>query len=85
MKLAWLSEGGYTGKIPREQTVNAGVLWAWMVNLETDHYPILGFDHAPTNGYDYVILQVPKTPGVREQFGYTKICLYNGNSGIIMF
>ena len=67
MKLAWLREGGYTGKVPREQTTNAGVLWAWMANLQTDHYPILDFNHAPTNGYDYVILQVPKTPGVRER------------------
>jgi len=67
MKIAWLSEGGYTGIVPRKQTVNAGVLWAWMANLESYHYPILDFSHAPTNGYDYVILQVPKTPGVREQ------------------
>tara|TARA_R110001592_G_scaffold3996_8_gene22609 strand:+ start:3545 stop:4528 length:984 start_codon:yes stop_codon:yes gene_type:complete len=67
MKIAWLSEGGYTGKVPREQTANAGVLWAWMANLQTDHYPILNFEHAPTNSYDYLILQVPKTPGVREQ------------------
>ena len=65
MKLAWLSEGGYSGKVPREQTANAGVLWAWMSNLEVDHYPILNFEHAPTNGYDYLILQVPKTPQVR--------------------
>jgi len=43
MKLAWLSEGGYTGKVSREQTANAGVLWAWMSNLEIDHYPILNF------------------------------------------
>ena len=67
MKIAWLSEGGYTGKVPREQTVNAGVLWAWMSNLQCDHYPILDFNHAPTNEYDYLILQVPKTPGIREQ------------------
>lgn len=66
-KIAWLSEGGYTGVIPREQTINAGVLWAWMSNLESHHYPILNFNHAPTDGYDYVILQVPKTVGVREQ------------------
>ena len=65
MKLAWLSEGGYSGKVPREQTANAGVLWAWMSNLEVDHYPILNFEHAPTDGYDYLILQVPKTPQVR--------------------
>ena len=65
MKLAWLSEGGYTGKVPREQTANAGVLWAWMSNLEVDHFPILNFKHAPTDGYDYLILQVPKTPEVR--------------------
>ena len=66
MKLAWLSEGGYSGKVPREQTANAGVLWAWMSNLEVDHFPILDFKHAPTSGYDYLILQVPKTPHVRE-------------------
>ena len=65
MKLAWLSEGGYTGKVPREQTANAGVLWAWMSNLEVDHFPILNFEHAPTDGYDYLILQIPKTPEVR--------------------
>ena len=67
MKLAWLSEGGYTGKVPREQTANAGVLWAWMSNLEVDHYPILNFEHAPTDGYDYLILQVPKTLHIRTE------------------
>ena len=66
MKLAWLSEGGYTGRIPREQTANAGVLWAWMSNLEVEHYHILSFEQAPTDAYDYLILQVPKTPHVRE-------------------
>ena len=65
MKLAWLSEGGYSGKVPREQTANAGVLWAWMANLEVDHFPILNFEHAPDNSYDYLILQIPKTPEVR--------------------
>jgi hypothetical protein len=67
MKLAWLSEGGYTGKVPREQTANAGVLWAWMSNLEVEHYPILNFEHAPTNGYDYLILQIPKTLHIRTE------------------
>ena len=67
MKLAWLSEGGYTGKVPREQTANAGVLWAWMSNLEVDHYPILNFEHAPTDGYDYLILQIPKTLHIRTE------------------
>ena len=66
MKIAWLSEGGYTGKVPREQTVNAGVLWAWMSNLEVDHYPLIDFSHAPTDGYEYLILQIPKTLHVRE-------------------
>ena len=67
MKLAWLSEGGYTGKVPREQTANAGVLWAWMSNLEVEHYPILNFEHAPTDGYDYLILQIPKTLHIRTK------------------
>ena len=67
MKLAWLSEGGYTGKVPREQTANAGVLWAWMSNLEVEHYPILNFEHAPTDGYDYLILQIPKTLHMRTE------------------
>ena len=66
MKIAWLSEGGYTGKVPRQATGNAGVLWAWMSNLEVDHYPILNFEKAPTDGYEYLILQVPKTPEIRE-------------------
>ena len=65
MRLAWLSEGGYTGKVPRELTAIAGVLWAWMANLEVDHFPILNFEQAPTDGYDYLILLVPKTPEVR--------------------
>tara|TARA_R100000008_G_scaffold80301_1_gene62602 strand:- start:857 stop:1843 length:987 start_codon:yes stop_codon:yes gene_type:complete len=67
VKLAWLSEGGYTGKVPREQTANAGVLWAWMSNLEVEHYPILNFEHAPTDGYDYLILQIPKTLHIRTE------------------
>lgn len=67
MKIAWLSEGGYIGKVPREATANAGVLWAWMTSLEVDHYPILNFTSAPTDGYDYLILQIPKTTHVREK------------------
>ena len=65
MKIAAFTEGGYTGKVPRQATANAGVLWAWMSNLEVDHYPILNFETAPTDGYEYLILQVPKTPEVR--------------------
>jgi len=67
MKIAWLSEGGYIGKVPREATANAGVLWAWMSNLQVDHYPLLDFSNAPTNAYDYLILQIPKTPEIRKQ------------------
>ena len=67
MKIAWLSEGGYVGKVPREATANAGVLWAWMSNLQVDHYALLDFSHAPTGGYEYLILQIPKTPEIRKQ------------------
>ena len=67
MKIAWLSEGGYVGKVPREATANAGVLWAWMSNLQVDHYPLLDFSQAPTGGYEYLILQIPKTPEIRKQ------------------
>ena len=37
-----------------------------MSNLQVDHFPILNFEHAPTNGYEYLILQVPKTQHIRD-------------------
>ena len=58
MKIAFFTEGGYLGKVPRDNP-NMRTEMAWMCALEADHYNIHGGN---INGeYDLAICIIPKT------------------------
>lgn len=57
MKIAFLSEMGFTGKVP-ETHLNARTEFAWMIALNADHYNILDFSNV--KDYDWVMLILPK-------------------------
>lgn len=59
MKIAFLSQMGFTGKIPRNHP-NMRTEFAQMCALGADHYPLLAVDQI-TEKYDHVILLIPKT------------------------
>ena len=54
MKIAFLTEMGFTGKIPKEHP-NMRTEFAWMHALDADHYNI----HSPIEGYDVVFVIFP--------------------------
>ena len=64
MKIALLSQMGFTGKIPRNHP-NMRTEFAQMCALGTDHYPLYDVDKIP-EGYDHVILMIPKTQQDRD-------------------
>lgn len=55
MKIAFLTEMGFTGKVPADHP-NMRTEFAWMYALDADHYNI----HTPIEGYDVVIVIFPK-------------------------
>jgi hypothetical protein len=57
MKSAFLTEMGFTGKIPREHT-NMRTEFAWMHTLGADHFNIHQFEQV--KGYDAVFIIFPK-------------------------
>lgn len=57
MKIAFLSEMGFEGKIPPTHP-NMRTEFAWMNALNADHYPISKFNSI--SGYDYVFIIFPK-------------------------
>ena len=64
-RIAFFSEMGFTGKIPRSHT-NMRVEFAQMCALNADHYPMLTIGQI-TEKYDIAILLVGKTPTFRDQ------------------
>lgn len=64
-KIAFLSEMGFTGKIPRSHN-NMRVEFAQMCALGADHYPMASISQVQGN-YDIAILLVGKTPSFRNQ------------------
>ena len=58
-KIAWFTEGGWEGKIPRNHP-NMRNDMAWMHIFDVDHYPINTI-HQVTNKYDIGIVTLPKT------------------------
>ena len=61
MKIAFFTEMGFTGKIPRTHN-NMRTEFAWMVALDATHYPIN--NKTFTQKYDLGIIIIPKkTPG----------------------
>ena len=57
MKVAFLSEMGFTGKISRDHP-NMRTEFAWMCALEADHHNIRRFESV--SGYDHVFIIFPK-------------------------
>jgi hypothetical protein len=56
MKIAFFTEMGFTGKIPRTHE-NMRTEFAWMVALDADHYNI---NSSPNQQYDLGIVIIPK-------------------------
>ena len=56
MKIAFFTEGGYQGKVPRI-TENMRTELAWMCALNADHWPL---NSNPTKQYDLGIIIIPK-------------------------
>ena len=59
MKIAFFSEGGYTGKVPRNNP-NMRTDTAWVCALEATHHPIPTIHQIPDNSYDIGIIIIPK-------------------------
>ena len=64
MKIAFLSQMGFKGKIPRNHP-NMRTEFAQMCALNSDHYPLKDIDSI-TKKYDHIILLIPKTAHDRE-------------------
>ena len=64
MKIAFLSQMGFTGKIPRNHS-NMRTEFAQMCALNADHYPLYNVDQI-SQKYDHIILLIPKTLKDRE-------------------
>ncbi len=64
MKIAFLSQMGFTGKIPRNHP-NMRTEFAQMCALEADHYSLYDVDKI-TEEYDHLVLLIPKTQQDRD-------------------
>jgi hypothetical protein len=56
MKIAFFTEVGFEGKIPRSYS-NMRTEFAWMCALNADHY---NYRNIPTKKYDLGIVIIPK-------------------------
>ena len=63
MKIAFVSENGFTGKVP-EDFNNARTEFAWMHNLDAYHMPLKTALESPQRGFDLVVLIIPKKNGL---------------------
>jgi hypothetical protein len=70
MKIAFFTEMGFHGKIPRTHN-NMRTEFAWMCALDADHYPI---QHMPTTNYDLGIVIIPKKPPGIDIPGLKHVC-----------
>ena len=59
MKVAFFTEGGYQGKVPKNNP-NMRTDMAWVHALDADHYPIYLIGQLPNNSYDLGIAILPK-------------------------
>ena len=59
MKIAFFSEAGYTGKIPRNHP-NMRTDVAWVHALDAVHHPISTLHQIPSNSYDFGVIIIPK-------------------------
>ena len=59
MQIAAFTEGGYTGKVPRNHT-NMRTDMAWWCALNAVHHPIVHLPSMKDNEYDVGIMILPK-------------------------
>jgi hypothetical protein len=59
MKIGFFTEGGYQGKVPRENP-NMRTDMAWICALDATHHPINTIHELPDNLYDVGIVIIPK-------------------------
>ena len=59
MKIAFFSEAGYEGKVPRDH-LNMRTDVAWVCALGANHYPISNIHSIPDNTYDVGVMILPK-------------------------
>ena len=59
MKIAFFTEGGYQGKVPKNNP-NMRTDMAWVHALDADHYPIYLIGQLPSDSYDLGIAILPK-------------------------
>ena len=71
MKVAFFTEGGYQGKVPKNNP-NMRTDMAWVHALDTDHYPIYLIEQLPSNSYDLGIAILPKIKDKIRQLDIAK-------------
>lgn len=59
MKIVFFTEGGYSGKISRNNE-NIRTDMAWICALDAVHYPITEMHNIPSNSFDLGIIIIPK-------------------------
>ena len=70
MKVAFFTEGGYQGKIPRNE-LNMRTDLAWICSLEADHW---GINQPPNQQYDLGIVIIPKKNPLVDLHAIRKYC-----------
>ena len=76
MKIAFFTEGGYQGKVPRNHP-NMRTELAWMCTLNADHWNI---NQPPNQQYDLGIVIIPKK---NPQFDLNKIKQYCNKTAVM--
>lgn len=71
MKIAFFTEGGYQGKVPKNNP-NMRTDMAWVHALDADHYPIYLIEQLPSNSYDLGIAILPKIKDKIRQLDIAK-------------
>jgi len=71
MKVAFFTEGGYQGKVPKNNP-NMRTDMAWVHALDADHYPIYLMGQLPDNSYDLGIAILPKIKDKIRQLDISK-------------
>ena len=71
MKVAFFTEGGYQGKVPKNNP-NMRTDMAWVHALDADHYPIYLIEQLPSNSYDLGIAILPKIKDKIRQLDIAK-------------
>ena len=86
MKIAFLSQMGFSGKIPRHHK-NMRVEFAQMCALGAEHFPLYWLENGNMpKDYDHMILMIPKTPEDRDRlFNMDLVGLARNHSKKIWF